>query len=230
MGPVLATGCTTIIKTSEKTPLTGLAIAALVKEAGFPAGVVNVLSGFGPTTGEPLAVHPLVGKVAFTGSTAVGKHIQRLCADHVKRCTLELGGKSPMIVCEDADLDQAVAAAHAGIMLNNGQACCAGSRLFVQDTVYDAFVAKVLEHQKTVVNGDQFSGETNTGPVVDKIQFDKVLGYIEKGKAEGATLLAGGARHGDKGYFIQVRLHCIELLGSIIGHAARAAAVVWGAL
>jgi len=203
LGPALACGCTIVLKSSEKTPITALMVADLIKEAGFPAGVVNVLSGFGPTCGEPIARHMGVNKVAFTGSTPVGHLIQKCAAEsNLKRVTLELGGKSPLIICEDADLDKAVAAAQIGLFLNSGQCCIASSRLFVHEKVYDAFVQKIVDPIKagtaawTIQTGMQ-------GPQVDKIQFDKVLGYIEKGKAEGANLAVGGERHGDKGYFIQ---------------------------
>lgn len=204
LSPILATGCTVVFKTSEKTPLSALHMAKLIKEAGFPKGVVNVLSGFGPTAGEPLARHMDVRKVAFTGSTAVGKLIQKFAAEsNLKNVTLELGGKSPLIVCDDADLDQAVSAAHVGLFLNMGQCCCASSRLFVQDTIYDKFVEKVLETVKGIKPGPQFEGTSNHGPLVDSIQFNKVLNYIESGKQAGAKCLAGGGRQGNQGYFVQ---------------------------
>ena len=203
MGPALATGCTIVMKTSEKTPLSGLHLAKLVNEAGFPKGVFNCLSGFGPTAGEPIVRHLDVNKVAFTGSTAVGRKIAMIAAEtNLKNVTLELGGKSPLIIFDDADLDQALGAAQVGLFLNQGQCCCASSRLFVQDTIYDAFVAKCAEAAAKRSIGDAASG-SEQGPQVDKLQFDRVLAYIEKGKAEGATLSTGGARHGDKGYFIQ---------------------------
>jgi len=204
LGPALATGNVLIVKTSEKTPLTALAVARLVQEAGFPPGVVQILSGFGPTAGKPLALHPEVDKIGFTGSTAVGKLIQQYAGQsNLKNVSLELGGKSPLIVCEDADLDQAVAAAHVGLFLNQGQCCCASSRLFVQDTVYDKFVEKVHEMAKAVKVGDPFVQGTTQGPQVDKLQFDKVMDLIESGKKEGATCKLGGSRHGTKGYFIE---------------------------
>jgi aldehyde dehydrogenase (NAD+) len=204
LGPILATGCTCVIKTSEKTPLSALHVAKLIKEAGFPPGVVNVLSGFGPSAGEPLARHMGVHKVAFTGSTAVGKLIQKCSAEsNLKKVTLELGGKSPLIVCDDADLDQAAMAAHIGLFLNQGQCCCASSRLFVQEGIYDAFVAKVVAHARSLKAGSQFDDDTTHGPQVDDLQFNRVMGYIESGKKEGAKVLCGGDRLGSKGYFIQ---------------------------
>ena len=138
LAPVLATGCTIVLKTSEKTPLSALHVSKLIKEAGFPPGVVNTISGFGPTTGTHLAMHPDVDKIAFTGSTAVGRLIEKYAGEsNLKRVTLELGGKSPVIVCDDADLDAAVEITHVGVFLNQGQCCCAGTRVFVQDTIYD---------------------------------------------------------------------------------------------
>mmetsp|Transcript_69981 Transcript_69981/g.121093 ORF Transcript_69981/g.121093 Transcript_69981/m.121093 type:complete len:509 (-) Transcript_69981:248-1774(-) len=203
LGPALAAGCTVVMKTSEKTPVTGLMAAELIKEAGFPPGVVNILSGFGKDAGEPIAKHMDVDKVAFTGSTAVGHLIQKYAAEsNMKRVSLECGGKSPMIICEDGDLQKAVDAAHIGLFLNSGQCCIASSRIFVQDSVYDAFVDKVLEPIKAGT-APWTLGSGMQGPQVDKIQFDKVMGYIEKGKAEGATLQTGGAQHGDKGYFVE---------------------------
>lgn len=204
LGPALATGCTVVMKTSEKTPLTALHVSKLIKEAGFPAGVVNTLSGFGVTAGARLAKHPEVDKIAFTGSTAVGHLIAKFAAEsNLKRVTLELGGKSPVIVCDDADLDVAVGATHVGLFLNQGQCCCAGSRVFVQDTIYDKFVARMVEKVKATKLGGYTEKDVEQGPQVDDIQFKRVMGYIETGKAEGGTVATGGGRHGDKGYFIQ---------------------------
>lgn len=204
LAPVLATGCTVVMKTSEKTPLTALYVSKLIKEAGFPAGVVNTLSGFGPTAGAHLAKHPEVDKVAFTGSTAVGHLIEKMAAEsNLKRVTLELGGKSPVIVCDDADLDVAVDACHVGLFLNQGQCCCAGSRIFVHQGVYDKFVEKVVAKAKAIKVGAYNESGSEQGPQVDDIQFKRVMGYIEKGKEEGATVATGGERHGDQGYFVQ---------------------------
>jgi len=192
------------MKTSEKTPLTGLMIAKLIQEAGFPAGVVNMLSGFGPTCGEHIVKHPGVDKIAFTGSSLVGHKIQALCGQsNLKRLTLELGGKSPLIIFDDADIDLALSISQTGLFFNNGQVCTASSRLFVHEAIYDKFVEQSakLAAQKRVVEGTD--PESFNGPLVDLIQFKKVLGYIEAGKEGGARLVTGGARHGEKGYFVQ---------------------------
>lgn len=205
LGPALAMGCTVVMKLSEKTPLSGLRICELIQEAGFPPGVVNVLNGDGPTTGDLIARHPKIRKVAFTGSSAVGHKVVKAAGDtNLKKVTLELGGKSPLIICKDADLDQAAISAHLGLFVNMGQCCCASSRIFVHEEIKDKFEAKVLEHAR----GVKFEGSPGGGPVplwsiVDKIQFEKVLGYIKKGKEEGARCLLGGSREGDTGYVVQ---------------------------
>jgi len=204
MAPALATGNCVVLKTSEKTPLSALHVSKLVKEAGFPPGVVNTLSGFGPTAGTHLARHPQVDKIAFTGSTAVGHKIQQYSAEsNLKRVALELGGKSPMIVLDDADVDLAVSAAHVGLFLNQGQCCCAGSRLFVQEGIHDKFVAAAVKKAKEIKIGAYNEQKVEQGPQVDRLQFDRVMGYIDAGKAEGATVTLGGNRHGQKGYFVQ---------------------------
>jgi aldehyde dehydrogenase (NAD+) len=204
LAPALACGNVVVLKTSEKTPLSALHVAKLINEAGFPAGVVNVLSGFGATAGEALVLHPSVSKIAFTGSTPIGKRIQELSAKHgLKRVSLELGGKSPMIVLDDADIDQAVDLAHLALFLNQGQCCCAGSRLFVQEGIYDKFVAAAVAKAKAIKVGAYNEPGSEQGPQVDDIQFQKVLGYIETGKKEGATVATGGDRHGSKGYYVQ---------------------------
>lgn len=203
-GPALAAGCTTVLKPAEQTPLTALHCAALAKEAGFPAGVINVVPGFGPTAGAAISEHPKIRKVAFTGSVDVGKLIMVAAAQsNLKRVSLELGGKSPLIVLDDADLDEAVTIAHNAIFANHGQNCCAGSRTFVQEKIYDSFVKKATEMAKAKVLGSPFDAKTQQGPQVDKDMFDKVLGYIESGKAEGAKCEAGGKRFGDKGFFVE---------------------------
>ncbi len=195
-------GCTTVIKTSEKTPLTALLIAKLIKEAGFPMGVVNVISGYGPDCGSALAKHPDVDKVAFTGSSAVGHKIVAYSGEsNLKRVTLELGGKSALIVCDDADLDQAADAAHVGLFLNHGQCCCASSRIFVDSKIHDQFVQKCLERAKSIKMGTEEG--MDQGPQVDGIQFGKIMDYIESGKREGANCVLGGKRYGDKGYYIE---------------------------
>ncbi|XP_078605473.1 aldehyde dehydrogenase, mitochondrial-like [Branchiostoma floridae x Branchiostoma japonicum] len=202
--PALAAGNTVVIKPAEQTPLTALYLAALVKEAGFPPGVVNVLPGYGPTCGAHIVEHMDVDKVAFTGSTEVGKIIQAAAGkSNVKRVSLELGGKSPLIVFSDADLDTAVEEAHTSAFFNQGQVCCAGTRTFVQEGVYDDFVKRSVERAKKRTVGDPFDMRNEHGPQVDKDMFDKVLRLIDSGKNQGANLQCGGSRHGDKGFFIQ---------------------------
>lgn len=202
LAPALACGNVVVLKPAEQTPLSALHLAALIKEAGFPPGVVNVLPGHGPTAGAPIVDHPLVAKVAFTGSTEVGKIIQRAAAATLKKVTLELGGKSPLIICEDADVDAAVETAHNGLFFNSGQVCCAGSRVYVHESIYAEFVAKSAARARARTVGDCFSG-AEQGPQVDADQLHKILGYIESGKKDGATLVCGGAKHGDAGYFVQ---------------------------
>jgi len=200
----LATGCTIVLKPAEQTPLTALCIGALAAEAGFPPGVVNVVNGFGHTAGAAIAGHQNIDKVAFTGSTEVGRKIMALAASsNLKRVTLELGGKSPLLVFEDADLDVAAGIAHEAIMAYQGQVCCAGSRTYVQESIYDKFVEKCAEAAKKRVVGDVFTPGVQQGPQIDEAQFKKVLHYIDVGQKEGAKLQAGGSRFGDKGYFIQ---------------------------
>jgi aldehyde dehydrogenase (NAD+) len=204
LGPALACGCTVVMKIAEQTPLTALRVGELALEAGFPPGVINLLTGFGPTAGQSLARHMDVDKVAFTGSTEVGHLIMKYAAEsNLKRVTLELGGKSPNIVFADTDMEQAVEGAHFALFFNQGQCCCAGSRLFVEEKCYDEFTHKVVEKAKSKKVGDPFAKETAQGPQVDKDQFDKILGYIDAGKQEGAKLLTGGSRVGQKGYFIE---------------------------
>lgn len=204
LAPALATGNTVVMKLAEQTPLTGLAVAELVREAGFPPGVVNIVPGFGPTAGAAISQHMDVDKVAFTGSTEVGHIIQQAAgASNLKRVTLELGGKSPLIVMDDADLEHAVATAHFALFFNQGQCCCAGSRLMVQAGIYDEFVKLATEKAKKRTVGDPFIASNEQGPQVDLEQRDKVLSYIKSGIAEGACLQAGGDKWGDKGFFVQ---------------------------
>lgn len=202
-GPALAAGCTVVMKPAEQTPLSCLRLGELAQEAGFPDGVINIVPGFGETAGAALVAHRGADKVAFTGSTEVGQIIMRNAADTLKRVTLELGGKSPNIVFADADLDAAVDGAMLGLFLNQGQCCCAGSRLFVEDKVYDAMVDRMADATNKRVLGDPFDPKTQQGPQVDKAQFDRVMGFIESGKEQGARCVSGGERHGDKGYFIR---------------------------
>jgi aldehyde dehydrogenase (NAD+) len=203
LGAALATGCTVVLKSAEQTPLSLLYTAQLFKEAGFPDGVVNLLSGFGETAGQAIVNHPDVDKIAFTGSTVVGKSIMRQASNTVKPVTLELGGKSPNIILEDADLSKAIPAAFDGIMYNHGQNCSAGSRVFVHRKHYDRVVDELAAMANHVKLGPGMDPETEMGPLVSKEQYERVLGYIEKGKAEGARLVAGGESASDKGYFVQ---------------------------
>ena len=194
IGPALATGNTIVMKTAEQTPLSALVFANLIKEAGFPAGVVNVISGFGKVAGAAVSSHMDIDKVAFTGSTVVGRQIMKAAAaSNLKKVTLELGGKSPNIVFNDADIEQA----------NHGQCCCAGTRIFVQEDIYDkfleAFKARALKNKV----GDPFKDDTFQGPQISQIQYDRIMGYIKSGKEEGAKVEIGGERLGDKGYFIK---------------------------
>ena len=204
LAPALAAGNTVVMKPAEQTPLSALRIGELLVEAGFPEGVVNLLPGFGPTAGAAIASHMDVDKVAFTGSTEVGHLIMEAAAkSNLKRVTLELGGKSPNIVFGDTDLDDAVEGAHFGLFFNHGQCCCAGSRVFVEQRIYDQFVEKSGDRAKRRRVGDPFDPKTEQGPQVDQAQFDKVMGYIDSGRSEGAKLVCGGGRVGDRGYFIQ---------------------------
>src|SRR6201998_4373342 len=182
LGPALAAGCTVVMKPAEQPPLTALRVGELIVEAGFPEGVVNVLPGYGPTAGAAIARHMDVDKVAFTGSTEVGHLIMRAAAEtNLKRVTLELGGKSPNIVFADADLDKAIQGAHFALFFNQGQCCCAGSRLFVEEKAYDEFVEKSAQRAKKRTVGNPFDKNTAKGAQVDKDQFDKVMGYINSG-------------------------------------------------
>lgn len=204
LGPALACGNTVVLKPAEQTPLSALYCASLLKEAGFPPGVVNVVPGYGPTAGAAISEHMDVDKVCFTGSTEVGKLIMQAAGrSNLKRVSLELGGKSPLIVFADADLETSVQWAHGAIMSNHGQSCCAGSRTFVEESIYDQFVelSKTMAENRTV--GDPFDAVTMQGPQVDQEQFEKVLAYCRYGKEDGATLQTGGVRVGDCGYFVR---------------------------
>jgi aldehyde dehydrogenase (NAD+) len=204
LAPALATGNTVVMKPAEQTPLTALRVAELITEAGFPDGVVNILPGYGPTAGAAIARHMDIDKVAFTGSTEVGHLIMEAAAQtNLKRVTLELGGKSPNIVFADADMDAAIEGSHFGLFFNQGQCCCAGSRLFVEEKAYDEFVERSATRANARTVGDPFDPKTEQGPQVDDVQFEKVMSYIESGKKEGARLVTGGNRVGDRGYFVQ---------------------------
>jgi aldehyde dehydrogenase (NAD+) len=204
LAPALATGNTSVLKPAEQTPLSALRIGELILEAGFPEGVVNILPGFGETAGAAIASHMDIDKVAFTGSTEVGHLIMQAAGkSNLKRVSLELGGKSPNIVFADADMDQAIEGSHMGLFFNQGQVCCAGSRVFVEDKVYDQFVEQSTSRAQKRTVGDPFEAGTEQGPQVDKTQLERVLGYIESGQSEGAKLNCGGGRVGDKGYFVE---------------------------
>src|SRR3954451_16498846 len=203
-GPALATGCTVVLKPAEQTPLTALAVARLAQEAGVPDGVLNVIPGYGPTAGAAISGHTDVDKVAFTGEYCTGQIIMEAAArSNLKRVSLELGGKSPNVVFADADLDAAVEGAYFGLFFNQGQCCCAGSRLFVEDKIHDQLVEKLVKKAKSQKVGDPFDPDTTQGPQVSQEQYDRIMGYIDAGKKEGALLLAGGRRVGERGYFIE---------------------------
>ncbi len=202
-GPALAAGCTIVMKPAEQTPLTCLRMAALAQEAGIPDGVINVVPGYGPTAGGSIVKHTGIDKVAFTGEHRTAQIIMREAAESLKRLTFELGGKSPNVIMADADLDKAADGTHFGLFFNQGQCCCAGSRVFVQESVHDEFVAKLRERAASRKLGDPLDQSTEQGPQVDQAQFDKILSYIQKGNAEGANCIVGGKRFGDRGYFVQ---------------------------
>ena len=208
LGPALACGNTVVLKAAEQTPLSVLVLAELIKEAGFPPGVVNIVNGYGRETGAALVGHPLVDKVAFTGSTATASSIMSVAAKTLKNITLETGGKSPLIVFDDADLKQAVKWSHFGVMSNQGQICTATSRILVQESVYDTFLAQFLETLTAVSHvGNQWDPKSYQGPQVSKVQYERILAMIEAGKKEGATVAAGGhpvtvAGQDNKGFFL----------------------------
>ncbi len=206
IGPAIATGNTVVMKTAESTPLSALYAAQLMKKVGFPPGVFNVISGFGKTAGSAIALHEKVKKVAFTGSTATGRLIMRAAASsNLKKITLELGGKSPHIIFSDADLKKAVDWIHFGIYYNSGEVCCAGSRIYVQDTVYEEVLKAFKEKAENTVVGDPFEEGVFQGAQTSRVQLDKILGCIEEGKAAGARIVTGGEKHASpngKGYFI----------------------------
>jgi aldehyde dehydrogenase (NAD+) len=204
LAPALATGNTVVLKPAEQTPLSALRIGEFVLEAGFPEGVVNLLPGIGSVAGAAIARHMDVDKVAFTGSTEVGRLILEAAAkSNLKRVTLELGGKSPNIVFSDVDLDEAVEGAHLGLFSNQGQICCAGSRVYVEESIYDAFVQKSADRARKRIVGDPMDPATEQGPQIDREQFEKIMGYIESGKEEGARLACGGRSIGTRGFFIE---------------------------
>lgn len=204
LGPALATGCTVVLKPAEQTPLSALRLGELIQEAGYPDGVVNVVPGFGETAGAALAAHPDVDKVAFTGSTEVGKMIVKAAGDtNLKKVTLELGGKSPNIIFPDADMKAAIPGAANAIFFNHGQCCCAGSRLYVHKSVFDQVVEGVAERAKKMRVGDGFDPQSDMGPLVSHDQLTRVCSFIDSGLGDGARAIAGGKRVGDRGYFVE---------------------------
>lgn len=204
VAPALACGNTIVLKPAEQTPLTALELAVIGQEAGLPPGVLNVVTGLGETAGAALVAHPDVDKIAFTGSTQVGKLIMREAASTLKKVSLELGGKSPNIVLDDADLDAAVRGAFAGIFYNNGQCCTAGSRLLVHESVHDALLEKLVERASFMQPGEPLDPKRRMGPVISEEQLERVIGYIQKGRAEGAELVTGGERlQYENGWWVQ---------------------------
>ncbi len=203
IAPALAAGCTIVLKPAEQTPLTALRLGELIQEAGFPDGVVNIVPGYGETAGAALAAHPDVDKVAFTGSTEVGKLILQAAAGNLKKVSLELGGKSPNVVLDDADMDKAIAGAASAIFFNQGQTCCAGSRLFIEKGSFDKVVDGISKEADKIRVRPGFDPDSDMGPLVSEEQLNRVCGYLESGLKEGAKATAGGARVGDKGYFVK---------------------------
>jgi len=203
LGPALATGCTVVLKPAEQTPLSALRLGELINEAGFPPGVVNIVPGFGQTAGAALAAHPDVDKVAFTGSTEVGKLIVRAASGSLKRVSLELGGKSPNVILPDADLELAIAGSANAIFFNHGQCCTAGSRLFVHESLFDRVVEGVAQAARQIRVGPGLDPKTQMGPLVSQEQLDRVCGYLEAGSQEGARALAGGRKLSGAGYFVE---------------------------
>jgi len=203
LAPALATGCTVVLKVAEETPLSALRLGEILLEAGLPAGVVNIITGFGETAGAALASHPRVDKVAFTGSTEVGKLIVKAAAHDLKHVSLELGGKSPNIILNDADLDVAIPGAASAIFFNHGQCCCAGSRLYVQQSVFDQVVEGVAAAARAVKLGPGLDPNTEMGPMVSETQLKRVCSYLEAGKKEGARAVAGGKVREGAGYFVE---------------------------
>ncbi len=203
IGPALAAGCTIVLKPAEQTPLTAIRLGELIQEAGFPEGVVNIVTGFGETAGAALAAHPDVDKIAFTGSTEVGKLIVHAATGNLKKVTLELGGKSPNVIMKDADLDIAIPGAASAIFFNHGQCCCAGSRLYVHKSHFDKVVEGISDEAKKICVGPGWEPSTQLGPLVSEEQLHRVKGYIDAGLVEGACASTGGRQIGDTGYFVE---------------------------
>jgi phenylacetaldehyde dehydrogenase len=203
LGPALAAGCTVVLKPAEQTPLSCLRLGELIQEAGIPDGVVNIVPGYGETAGAALAAHPDVDKIAFTGSTEVGKLVLQAAAGNLKKVSLELGGKSPNVVFGDVDIDAAIAGSASAIFFNHGQCCCAGSRLYVEQNIFDKVVEGVADRAGKINVGSGMEPSTDMGPLVSEEQLNRVCGYLDAGFSEGAKAVVGGGRHGDKGYFVK---------------------------
>jgi phenylacetaldehyde dehydrogenase len=203
LGPALAAGCTVVLKPAEQTPLSAIRLGELICEAGFPEGVVNIVPGYGETAGAALAAHPHVDKVAFTGSTEVGKLILQAAAGNLKKVSLELGGKSPNVVFKDADLDVAIQGAASAIFFNHGQCCCAGSRLYIEKPIFDKVVDGVAAEARKIKLGSGFDPSTQMGPLVSTEQLSRVCGYLDAGQAEGAKAVVGGKKLDSPGYFVE---------------------------
>jgi phenylacetaldehyde dehydrogenase len=203
LAPALAAGVTVVLKPAEQTPLSALRLGELILEAGIPPGVVNIVTGFGETAGAALAAHDDVDKVAFTGSTEVGRMIVQAASGNLKKVSLELGGKSPNLVFSDADMETAIPGAANAIFFNHGQCCCAGSRLYVEQSSYDDVLQGVTDHAKSIKVGSGLDPQTEMGPLVSQEQLDRVCGYFDSGREEGANTVVGGKRHGESGYFVE---------------------------
>jgi phenylacetaldehyde dehydrogenase len=203
LGPALAAGCTVVLKPAEQTPLSALRLGELLQEAGFPDGVVNIVPGYGEAAGAALATHPDVDKIAFTGSTEVGKLIIHASAGNLKKVSLELGGKSPNVILDDADLDTAIPGAASAIFFNHGQCCCAGSRLYVEKKIFDKVVDGMAQSAEKIRVKPGFDPECDMGPLVSEEQLNRVCGYLESGAKEGARAVTGGSRLGNEGYFVK---------------------------
>jgi phenylacetaldehyde dehydrogenase len=226
LGPALACGCTVILKPAEQTPLTALRLGELILEAGVPEGVLNIVTGYGETAGAALAAHDDVDKVAFTGSTEVGKMIVQAAAGNLKKVTLELGGKSPNVVYADADMETAIPGAANAIFFNHGQCCAAGSRLFVEKSSYDQVLEGVAEHAGNIKVGSGLDPDTDMGPLVSKEQHDRVTGFLDSGREEGAKAVAGGNAIEGGGYFVEptvltetdpsMRVQSEEIFGPVV--------------
>lgn len=226
IAPALACGCTCVLKPAEQTPLTAIRLAELIQEAGFPDGVVNIVTGLGETAGAAIASHPDIDKVAFTGSTEVGKMIVKAATGNLKKVSLELGGNSPNIVLDDCDLEETIPGAAQAIFANQGQNCCAGARLLIQEAVFDRVVEGIAKIANDATLGDGFDSATTMGPLISKEHFDRVMGYLESGKSDGAKAVCGGGRQGSRGYFVQptvftntkkeMKIVCEEIFGPVV--------------